>query len=143
MTGAAPIDFSIRDGSLDEMVALYREIAILEGGSLDVERARNWFAQSDRFLVAVHDGKVIGGVSFSTTGFLGKNMPILDFVNVLRPYYRSGIGTTLCVSAISELVEKGFSSIHCTTLSGESHAFVMALPAASRQYLHVEFSPIR
>ena len=115
-----------------------REIAEAEGGEFDSKAVKEWFSKSDRFLAATFQEKVVGAVSFSTNGIENTEMPILDFVNVLRPFQRRGIATRLCIAAIDELVRDGFTPIHCSAVTPASHKFVMSLPEDRRAHLRIE-----
>jgi hypothetical protein len=80
----------------------------------------------------------VGSVTAATDGMLGKKMPILDFVNVLRPYRKKGIGSKLVVEAINRLVAAGKTPIHCLPPTTESHSFTKALPEKSKQHLRID-----
>jgi hypothetical protein len=140
--GALLVDFEkeefIRSCSLAEIVKLMKEIADIEGGLFEVGTIEDWFSKSDRFLAAVFDGKIIGAISFSTKGIENVRMPVLDFVNVLRPFRGKRVATRLCISAITELVQQGITPIHCTALNPDSLRFLKSLPKASRNHLRIK-----
>lgn len=128
----------IRASNVGEVVDFAREIAEIEGGELDRIVVEAWFSKSDRFLAAIWQGKVVGAVSFSTKGIENIRTPVLDFVNVLRPFQRKGVATRLCIAAIHDLVSDGFTPIHCTTLTPQSHRLVTGLPEESRLHLRIK-----
>lgn len=132
------IEDCIRPSNVIEIVDLAREIAEIEDGIFDRGVIEEWFSQSDRFLAATWQDKVIGAVSFSTNGIENVKTPVLDFVNVLRPFQRRGVATRLCIAAIDQLISDGFTPIHCTTLTQESHRVIMGLPEENRVHLRIK-----
>jgi ribosomal protein S18 acetylase RimI-like enzyme len=137
--GRAAQSCIIRDASLREMVNLAQEISILEApGQWNSAAYKQHLSHSDIHLVAEYDGRIVGSVTAATNGMLGKEIPVLDFVKVLRAYRRSGIGRQLVTEAVTRLVAAGKSPIACAVITPESNSFVQSLPKEIKAHLQVD-----
>lgn len=128
----------IRASNVGEVLELMKAIVEFEHGTFDEVGFEEHLSKSNRFLSAIFRGKTIGAISFSTVGIENITMPVLDFVNVLRPFQRKGVGSRLCIRAIQELVRDGFTPIHCTALNPRSFMFLLSLPTEDRQHLRIQ-----
>jgi GNAT superfamily N-acetyltransferase len=131
----------VRAGSIDELLDVFSAISRENaGGRFNRDRMRAHFSECDGFLVAECNDKLVGAISFSTTGMRGKVGPILDSAAVRREYLRRGIGTQLCVRAIAELASKGHLPIYCAPISALGYALASNLPQSLR-HLQIEYNP--
>ena len=71
----------------------------------------------DGFLVAEHQGRIIGALATASRGMDGSPLPTIANVYVLREFCRNGVGARLLAAAMARLVAAGSPKVFCKAIS--------------------------
>lgn len=117
MESASSITYrKARISDLDELVAIERDVFELDAYSRDT--LSYLIKHADCFIVAEHNGKIVGYVCATVAGKQGH----ITSICTLKDYRNKGIGSTLLSLAIESLKKKNVSKVHLEVSVKNSNA---------------------
>jgi GNAT superfamily N-acetyltransferase len=90
----------------------------------------------DEMYVAVHDGRIVAGVTLATNGLDGRNLPTLSTIFTSQECHRQGVGRQLCEFAIRRFMELGKTPVYVEVTSKGMRALVAGLSDELKQALN-------